>query len=442
MFLSKGGELSDTGLGYHSFNLNGFINATVIDQWWFGSKTKIFVGLPQIFGQYEGFSYLGAGILVACVACSLIIIFKKIIFKKRSDIHININELISILFLSLCSIFLALSPTISIGEHILVVIPWPKEVVNLLSIFRASGRFIWPVYYLIIIYLLYIIYLIVDKKVYVYIILLICLGIQIYDFSDILLAINRHYRQDFMYSSALKASCWQEELTTYDHVCLLGNQIYDNNIGVWTVKNGLTINDFYMARKNETNIQKWKDLQLENIQNNKDCDTTIFIFPYEQRFLIQKSYLNYYLVDGYLIGIKGTLRQGGFTIIQDGGESVHLGENQFLANGKDMENNRVIYYGGASFGPYIFLEKGHYQIIIDGKNFQNAIADIFSSEIYNNTQNNIPFTVTQNEYQIILEFDIKSSINDFEVRVYNNGTEDSEVILDRISIYKDNMLPF
>lgn len=433
-FYQKGGELSDAGLGYHSFNINGLINSTVIDQWWFGQKTKVFHGLPQIFGQYEGFAYLGAGILLACGIC---VIF---LFIRRTSYQISKKELIALLFLISCCILLALSPTVSIGERILFVIPWPAGIIKFLSIFRASGRLIWPVYYLIIIYTVCLLFRLMKNKRDSYIILFICLGIQIYDFSDILFAIHSQYTQNSVYASSLSSSCWQEELSTYDHVVFLGYQPYDNNIGVWAIKSGLGVNDFYMARKNEDTIEIWKDRQLENIRNNKDIDATIYVFSQEANIWRESNNLNYYLVDGYVIGIKGTLDcENAIALTKNESIEIQLGGNQFLTNGIDTAEGRVIYYGGVSIGPFIYLDKGQYRIKIQGSGFQNAAADVFSFEIYNNTQNGILFTLNQNENNMTIEFTLDSSIDDFQVRVYNNGSEDSEVVVNRIFIYKDNI---
>lgn len=433
-FYQKGGEVSDAGLGYHSFNINGFINSTVIDQWWFGSKTKIFPGLPQIFGQYEGFAYLGAGVLLICIVC-----FPFFINKGVGEL--DKAELISLMFIFFCCAFFALSPTVSIGEKVLFVIPWPERIVKFLSIFRASGRLIWPAYYLVVIYAICALFNLIKDRKKTYIAMLVAMGIQIYDFSGILQAINQWYTQSFVYSSALKASCWKEELKEYEHVMFLGYQTYDNNIGVWAAKNGIGMNDFYMARKNEDKIQAEKSRQLENIRGNTEIDKTIYVFSQEANVWREASNLNYYLVDGYVIGIKGVLNGEDVTaLIQKDSVEVWLSQNQFLSNGMDTEQGRVIYYGGVSIGPFIYLDEGEYEIVIEGKQFESATSDIFSFEIYNNTQSGIPFELSRNGDCMKIKFAVEQPIDDFQVRVYNIGDEGSEVVINKITIYKDRIL--
>ena len=54
---------------------------------------------------------------------------------------------ISILVGFLVFTFLALSPRASLGSRILYQISYPQVIYQALSVFRSTGRLIWPVYY-------------------------------------------------------------------------------------------------------------------------------------------------------------------------------------------------------------------------------------------------------------------------------------------------------
>ena len=131
--------------------------------------------LPDIYnfsGEKEGFAYLGFGILILI----FYLIIKNIMNLK--NIRLNLKYFTLCLFLFL----LALSNNVSFGSFNLVSIDLPNILYAPLSILRASGRLIWPVYYIIIIFTIYKLYKLEKKNRYSF--LIIFLLIQIFDFSN------------------------------------------------------------------------------------------------------------------------------------------------------------------------------------------------------------------------------------------------------------------
>jgi hypothetical protein len=122
----------------------------------------------------EGFNYFGLGNLLLILVCiiSNIISKNKIISKNNFQFII-----ISVIFF-----LLALSNKISLGNIEIINIELNKYLLGILSIFRASGRLFWPVYYLLIIFSIYSIYQNFEKKIIIRIILIL-LSIQIIDIS-------------------------------------------------------------------------------------------------------------------------------------------------------------------------------------------------------------------------------------------------------------------
>jgi hypothetical protein len=43
----------------------------------------------------------------------------------------------------------ALSHKITLGSKVLIEIPWTPNILKAISVFRARGRFVWPLYYLL-----------------------------------------------------------------------------------------------------------------------------------------------------------------------------------------------------------------------------------------------------------------------------------------------------
>ena len=125
--------------------------------------------------QSEGFNYFGLGSLIIILISIIIFIINKFkfIYLKKNFVFI-----IASIFLTI----IALSNKISFGNIEILNIELNKYIYAGLSIFRASGRFFWPVYYLILIFSLVFLYKNISKKKNI-ILILSCLLIQIIDIS-------------------------------------------------------------------------------------------------------------------------------------------------------------------------------------------------------------------------------------------------------------------
>ena len=130
--------------------------------------------IPDIYnsvGEEEGFAYIGFGII--CMLFFLVI--KR--FNNSEKIQINFKYFTLSIFLFL----LAMSNNLSFCSINLFSLDIPNFFYAPISDMRASGRFIWPVYYIIIIFTLYKLYKI-ERKNYLYLIFLFLI-LQVFDFS-------------------------------------------------------------------------------------------------------------------------------------------------------------------------------------------------------------------------------------------------------------------
>lgn len=130
------------GFGFYRMNLLSLVDA---DGWSF-----VLPGIPKGAGDYEGFNYLGLGVLLLVPLAA--------IAWYRSGISLK-ALLCSRPFLLLAFIGLtlfALSNQIGFGLQTFGY-PLPKFALRVASIFRASGRMFWPVFYAIVILLTYLV---------------------------------------------------------------------------------------------------------------------------------------------------------------------------------------------------------------------------------------------------------------------------------------------
>ena len=125
--------------------------------------------------QAEGFNYFGLGSLIIILLSIVIYIVSK---SKFSYLKKKFIFIIASIFFTI----IALSNKISFGNVEILNIELNKYILAGLSIFRASGRFFWPVYYLILIFSLVFLYKNISKKKYV-ILIFTCLLVQIIDIS-------------------------------------------------------------------------------------------------------------------------------------------------------------------------------------------------------------------------------------------------------------------
>ena len=155
------------GYGFYKTNLLSFLDPVP-----YGSNQNwsiILPDTPSISGEQEGFAYFGLGGLI------LSIILFYFILKNIKKIANNKKYIILVLVFFL----IALSNNISFGNVTLINISLPNLIYAPLSIIRASGRFIWPIYYLIVIFSLIAFIKLKIKKKYLIIILI----LQIIDTS-------------------------------------------------------------------------------------------------------------------------------------------------------------------------------------------------------------------------------------------------------------------
>ena len=310
------------GLGVFSFNLNGLFNSY--------GYSAIFPTLPlYVFGQDEGIAYLGLGIFILfgfsvihlitrlCVAC----------LKKRIKFSKILHFIPWIILLGVFTFF-AVSPEISYGSKLLFTIHWPTSIFNILSIFRSSGRFIWPVFYAILIFCIYefsifyktsfnIIKLkskIKLKSILITIFLMMLLAVQLYDLSPFLKIKHQIITNDVVYDSPFKSDIWNELAKTHKYMYIYGpiNELYDvydvKMLSLYVEKFALDhhqiLNAAYLSRdiSAEKNIQV--SARFDAMKQGAIYNDYMYIFPSLCNVPGPGFGLYYYEIDGIIVGVN------------------------------------------------------------------------------------------------------------------------------------------
>ncbi len=172
------GQVSpEWGFGYYSMNLLAPITG--------GS----YVTIPDAMmpGQYEGFNYLGLGVIASFV-------YALIQLRREGWATVRRHRYLAIV-LALFACY-ALSDSIYLGTRQIAVLNYPDFMKVLTSQFRASGRFFWPVGYIIVIFSLLTLYRTLPRKVLIPVMLAL-LVVQVSDLkmqrSNFKAGLNRPY---------------------------------------------------------------------------------------------------------------------------------------------------------------------------------------------------------------------------------------------------------
>lgn len=158
-YFVPGAGAAAEGYGFFSMNMLALVQPNFLEPR-FG-YSPIWSG-PSVAtgGQYEGYLYLGAGMLILSIA-ALVTALPRQIFPIFQSIqpYCSSGAGPSSLrggLLFVCALFwvLALSSQITLGPNTLISLDLPISLHKLLSIFRASGRLGWPMYYLLMLIIL------------------------------------------------------------------------------------------------------------------------------------------------------------------------------------------------------------------------------------------------------------------------------------------------
>ena len=137
------------GFGLYSANINALVNP-------FNYSTFLHK-LPWHSGQYEGFSYLGLGILLLYLVCTVLLVVKivklgGVLAARRCLLDKYRRHRAGVISLAVVVIvfwLLALTASVYFGSRMVMWVYIPDKLLDLLAVIRSSGRFMWVIMYLL-----------------------------------------------------------------------------------------------------------------------------------------------------------------------------------------------------------------------------------------------------------------------------------------------------
>lgn len=273
-----------SGGSYSLYTMNVL---SVIDPQTYGS----IIFKPQSMataGQYEGYNYLGAGVI-------LLLLFGLLSY-PAGVLALRKPALLPILGLGLACIAAALSPKVTIGSTVLFDPQLPEAVTFLLSALRGVGRLFWPVHYLLIVAAVILVYRSVSRR-HAVAVLLVGLALQAVDLHALRHSVRQVANRRVV--SPLQSADWQQLGRHHKHLVVLP-AIFCNQptlpypktnfpyFGVVATEQGMTLNSYYAARYSPKQVEfHCHTLPDQVVSGQLDLQTAYVV---DRRIMVELAY--------------------------------------------------------------------------------------------------------------------------------------------------------
>ena len=235
--------------------------------------------------QLESLCYLGIamGILVILSFVGVSKHIKDILRKRRSEVIVGL-VLFFLFFL------FSISPAVFLQDKYLFSMNiYPSFIVNnSWGIFRACGRFMWPIMYFLMYVAITHSQYILKKSYPMALVILVCL--QVIEFSGAYKKIHDSF-DSFEYLTCPADAFYQYDLSQFKHIqlmkCYTNLDFYSDLTCYYefvgysrlATDKGLTLSNFNFARNYSDIVQNQIDICLDKLKNGTPDKDTLYVFP-------------------------------------------------------------------------------------------------------------------------------------------------------------------
>jgi hypothetical protein len=398
------------GFGNYSMNINSIFNPQGWSHYFLKDQPS---ATP---GQYEGFNYLGLGtiLLLVCSLYSSITNYNKNIIKIKDKVGVVI---ISIIFISI-----SISNVVTYSNHILFTIPLPGIAMKIGGIVRASGRFFWPVYYMIIILSLTSLIRNVKKKAAA-LLLILALSFQFADLSGKFTEFHNMYSNEMKWETPLRSNIWGEiDGGKYNNIVFVPSNVNSQYVAfsMLAAKKNMTINAVYTARDDYEKREAYNNNLLQDIEKGNFKSKDI------------------YIIDNSMLKKASEVKKDTDLLISADGFNV------LIPNGKEDPNFKDINLDLNS------LDYKYGEVISFGTNGKSSLIKrsgwSFAEENYTWTEGNeasLIFSVKQPDKDLVLSIKMSpllgGDIKGQHLILFVNNQQISESIIDSNNTYQFNI---
>ena len=434
-FFYSDAPIAAYGLGVFSTNINSIINPS--------GMSRFLQNMPLAkWGQYEGNAFIGFGmIILAFVALFMFIEDIKDYIKKLSEKRI-LRRVICCFLVFILFYILALSPVVTINDTILFTYSVPNFVVDIWSIFRATGRFIWPSVYMVMILVIWATAKKFSKTTSIFI-LLTLVFVQYQDMSGYFERKGAPFREVHIWETNLKSEMWGVIANDFNHLFYTSAVTNMNPILRFAAQNQLTVNDTYLARINSVAIAALKQDTLNMLSNGFVENNKVYIFQNAPAYLIFRNILYIYEFDGIIAGFARKIdnaeqMEGVVRFTSESSFDVMPVSGVNMRGATDTDQGRIISTSGATWTALFPLPPGLYTFEWTGYNLNNGSFDnAYWDEDVRTYQRlemlNVERTYTLFKFSIYIPKDYV--IERIQARVFNNSSED--ILVQSVRFWKN-----
>jgi hypothetical protein len=260
-------------------NLNSLFNS--------GGYSLLLPQLKQVsWHQYEGYMYLGVGMMVLIAGLLLYYAFIRIrrgISKNKmtADVRHKYAGLLPLIVLAFGYAILAIALVFTFNDKVLFRIPAPSFFVRLEEIFRACARFFWVPYYLILLFTIIGISKIRVRPLITSGFIVLALVIQLYDISRLLTSKEMSYGT---YTPPMDNSDWISLMEQFDEILFfpafdspkLRSMDYQD-FSYLALRAGKPVNLAYVARGDSKAMQLFTDSLTGIVQSGRFSPKALYI---------------------------------------------------------------------------------------------------------------------------------------------------------------------
>lgn len=234
--LGSGISISRDGYGYYSMNINAIVNPSSCGQYTWSAFLK---QRTQILGNYDGFNYLGFGIIIFIILTAILIFETR---KEKLVLEMIKRNSMLIVICTLLAIF-AISNVVTFNDKILFTVPLPEILINICEIFRASSRMFYPVYYMIFVFLLVVFWRLFSEEriLFAYGGVIFIIVLQLFDIHSCIIEKHQKMLMNSDYTSYISDKNLANIAENVDSVLMddcLGNRD-TRKLAVWGFKNNM-----------------------------------------------------------------------------------------------------------------------------------------------------------------------------------------------------------
>jgi hypothetical protein len=222
--------------------------------------------------QIEGFAYLGLGMLLLLIATLFAL--------RRLGPWLRLERQHWPLALILigCALF-SLSDYVELGEHMLHL-PWPAPLIGLGNMFRSTGRFVWPVAYVVMILILWAV-AVGWRRPIASALLAVAAVVQIVDTSAGWRAYASTFgRQGSSWPTGLTSPFWAEAHGRYSAIRLVvprNHAAFYRDLDMWALDQGIGTDITYLARYDRGAMERLIRLRAAQFAGNRLRRDTLWI---------------------------------------------------------------------------------------------------------------------------------------------------------------------